>query len=209
MPVSQWKPCRCSSCSRQTYIGDPAAVAIDGLRLQGGLFNASPQRLVVVLRIQDELARILGGPLEKSHVRVEPPARPARKALWLKRVSDTTTNSCRNEDVPVELRTWRPCQSGAEFHCLWSSCSTCCRDWDLEAGKKKERKWGPLQNTVIEARIDTQHLGHFQLEIYVRQKFWMRCYDAETEERTTTAKMKGVFFNFRLYANRIPLMQAK
>lgn len=116
--------------------------------------------------------------------------RRAKKANWLKGVSDTTTNSCRNKDVPVELRTWRPCQSGAEFHCLWSRCSTCCPDWDLEAGKK-ERTWGPLQNTVILA----PHWHTAPQSFSTWDLFWDRSFD-KTDERTTTAKNEGNTFHF-------------
>lgn len=58
-----------------TYIGDSTAVAVYSLCFQGSLFNASTQRLIIILRVQDKLAWIFCGSLEERHVWVKPPAK--------------------------------------------------------------------------------------------------------------------------------------
>lgn len=67
---------RPSVSSPGSYVGDAAAVAVDRLGLQGGLLHSLPQGLVVVLGVQDELAGVVGGPLEEGHVWVQTPAEP-------------------------------------------------------------------------------------------------------------------------------------
>lgn len=64
-------------CENQydTHVGDPAAVAVDRLGLEGGLLHAPPQGLVVVLGVQNQLTGVVCGTLEEGHVRVQPPAR--------------------------------------------------------------------------------------------------------------------------------------
>lgn len=56
-----------------TYICDSTAVAVYSLWFQGGLFDSSTQRLIVILRVQDKLAGVFSGTLEECHVWVQPP----------------------------------------------------------------------------------------------------------------------------------------
>lgn len=58
-----------------SHICDPAPVPGHRLGLQRRLLHPLTEGLKVVLGVQDEEARVLGGPLEEGDVRAQPPAR--------------------------------------------------------------------------------------------------------------------------------------
>lgn len=61
----------CPHAFSKTHIGHSAAVAVHSLSFQSGLLHTPPERLILILGVQDEQAGVLCGPLEEGHVGVE------------------------------------------------------------------------------------------------------------------------------------------